>query len=30
MLVTPIAFVDGTPKVQQIVDAFSQSIEQGE
>ncbi|AHC35197.1 MULTISPECIES: PLP-dependent aminotransferase family protein [unclassified Pseudomonas] len=30
MLVTPIAFVDGTPKVQQIVDAFNQSIEQGE
>ena len=30
MLVTPIAFVDGPPKVQQIVDAFSQSIEQGE
>ena len=30
MFVTPIAFVDGTPKVQQIVDAFSQSIEQGE
>ncbi|WP_423749472.1 PLP-dependent aminotransferase family protein [Pseudomonas sp. VD9] len=25
-----MAFVDGTPKVQQIVDAFSQSIEQGE
>ena len=30
MLETPIAFVDGTPKVQQIVDAFNQSIEQGE
>ena len=30
MLVSAIAFVDGTPKVQQIVEAFSQFIESGE
>lgn len=30
MFVPAIAFVDGTPKVQQIVDAFSQAIEHGD
>ena len=30
MFVSAIAFVDGTPKVQQIVDAFSHAIEHGE
>ncbi|WP_141690842.1 winged helix-turn-helix domain-containing protein, partial [Pseudomonas sp. 1 R 17] len=30
MFVSAIAFVDGTPKVQQIVEAFSQRIESGE
>ena len=30
MFVTAIAFVPGTPKVQQIVEAFSQAIENGE
>lgn len=30
MLVSAIAFVEGTPKVQQIVEAFSQAIENGE
>ncbi len=30
MFVSAIAFVEGTPKVQQIVEAFSQSIEAGE
>ncbi|MDO4238386.1 GntR family transcriptional regulator, partial [Pseudomonas sp.] len=30
MLVSAIAFVEGTPKVQQIVEAFSQAIEAGE
>ena len=30
MFVSAIAFVEGTPKVQQIVDAFSQAIEGGE
>ncbi len=29
-MVSPIAFVDGTPKVQQIVEAFSRAIETGE
>ncbi|BDB19986.1 GntR family transcriptional regulator [Pseudomonas sp. CYM-20-01] len=30
MFVSAIAFVEGTPKVQQIVEAFSQAIENGE
>lgn len=30
MFVSAIAFVEGTPKVQQIVAAFSQAIESGE
>ena len=30
MFVSAIAFVQGTPKVQQIVEAFSQAIESGE
>jgi DNA-binding transcriptional MocR family regulator len=30
MLVSPITFAPGTPKVQQIVEAFSQAIEAGE
>ncbi|MCF5052996.1 GntR family transcriptional regulator, partial [Pseudomonas syringae] len=30
MFVSAIAFVPGKPKVQQIVDAFSQAIEHGE
>ena len=30
MFVSTIAFVPGTPKVQQIVEAFSQAIETGE
>jgi len=30
VLVSAIAFVEGTPKVQQIVEAFSQAIENGE
>ena len=30
MFVSAIAFVEGTPKVQQIVEAFSQAIESGE
>ena len=30
MFVSAIAFVPGTPKVQQIVEAFSQAIENGE